>query len=867
MLIILAVYANSLTLEPWYKAAVLKATNVKVAQAVPARREVVDTPWLKLEQVRTLQMEKPSGPGRLPHVSAASGLVKVGSTLWVAADDENQLAAFDGRKKGRWVPVLPGVLPGEKEARREVKPDFEALAQLPAFAGAPNGGLFTLTSGSAPNRTKAAFVPLDGSGAAGAPKVLELGVVLQALSKRIDQLNIEGAVVSGDTLKLLHRGGENGGNAIIDLDLAGLSQAIASGAAPGAELIRDVKTVDLGSLAGVPLGFSDASPLPDGSLVFTASAEDTDDPKLDGAVTGSIIGVLSPDGQVRARFPVKDLKLEGVHAEVKGKDVHVTLVSDADDEKVPSPMHRAVLKGLAPQKAQRLDVKTGFELGGAPAKAVEPGSFTETAKTSRSTGWDTAVSTGAAASVRKSQAELKHFAKLADAGGLKPDQIRVGHFEPGQPESQWLSVKGDDGTSKVVWQLRNATGQVPEPLQRLAGELGVTDVATGEVEGAAPIPAVTDVSPKAAFGRAMKLADQLATAAGVDPKKPELQLFRYTVARYMLNATTPQSLAYLADNYKGDTKGLLATGQVPARWVEKLERGFKKPYTNDESLVWLRQMAAKLTEAVQYVDEVNTKGSPITFYTAGSTTKARWSVGSDLDVLIDSPDKDLEQKILKGPHGFYGGANKEEFAILNASFYWERTHFFGTPVELAKGTAAMKPELVEEVFKRTSAQDWGVRYEGSHVDITPAAAEKFVREAPSVTEVLYDFSRPTRGQLDTKWVTEHWANVVRDAPEIRLYSRQRLVDEGTALVKALLPAALSPANIARFFEAQGLPVPDAGADVAKLIPPMKMDEFLGLTDTAEKLFVDFASSEQVKAAAEGTIPSPWADAFSAVAAS
>lgn len=86
-------------------------------------------------------------------------------------------------------------------------------------------------------------------------------------------------------------------------------------------------------------------------------------------------------------------------------------------------------------------------------------------KASRGAGWATSASSEAAVGVRKSQAELKHFAKLADAGGLKPDQIRVGHFEPGQPESEWLKLKGDDGKTRVVWHLRNATGQVPEPLQ------------------------------------------------------------------------------------------------------------------------------------------------------------------------------------------------------------------------------------------------------------------------------------------------------------------------------------------------------------------------------------------------------------------
>ena len=301
---------------------------------------------LKLDQQRTLLMQQPTAPGRAAHVSAASGLVKVGTTLWVAVDDENALARFDGADAGQWVPVFPGGLPAEKEARRAAKGDLEALAVLPAFTGSPLGGVLALGSASAANRTRAVFVPLDANGGAGALKVIELADLLRPVQRRVDQLNLEGAAVAGGVLKLFHRGGERGDNAIIDVDLKGLCDAIASGTAPGDELVKRVGFVELGRLGGVPLGFTDASALPDGRLVFTAAAEETDDPRYDGAVTGSVVGVLSPDGRVLATFRVKGLKLEGVHAEARGHDVHVTLVSDADDEKVAAPLHTAVLSGV-----------------------------------------------------------------------------------------------------------------------------------------------------------------------------------------------------------------------------------------------------------------------------------------------------------------------------------------------------------------------------------------------------------------------------------------------------------------------------------------------------------------------------------------
>ena len=59
------------------------------------------------------------------------------------------------------------------------------------------------------------------------------------------------------------------------------------------EEIASLRTYELGELDGVELCFSDATPLGDGLVVFTASAEDDD-----GAIHGSVIGLLDPGGDV-----------------------------------------------------------------------------------------------------------------------------------------------------------------------------------------------------------------------------------------------------------------------------------------------------------------------------------------------------------------------------------------------------------------------------------------------------------------------------------------------------------------------------------------------------------------------------------------
>ena len=89
-----------------------------------------------------------------PHVSAASGLVRLGQRLFVVADDENHLTVFDlsSDEPGQPVPVFGEALPHGHDARKAAKPDCETLAALPAFDGYPHGALWVMGSGSRPSR-------------------------------------------------------------------------------------------------------------------------------------------------------------------------------------------------------------------------------------------------------------------------------------------------------------------------------------------------------------------------------------------------------------------------------------------------------------------------------------------------------------------------------------------------------------------------------------------------------------------------------------------------------------------------------------------------------------------------------------------
>ena len=98
--------------------------------------------------------------------------------------------------------------------------------------------------------------------------------------------------------------------------------------------MRTIEFYDLGNLRGVPLCFSDASPLPGGRMAFIASAE------IDDGYVGSSLGLMDSGGTVEFNEPVDhDMKLEGLVADVlQDGRIRLLMVSDADDPSKPSPL-------------------------------------------------------------------------------------------------------------------------------------------------------------------------------------------------------------------------------------------------------------------------------------------------------------------------------------------------------------------------------------------------------------------------------------------------------------------------------------------------------------------------------------------------
>lgn len=279
------------------------------------------------------------------HLSAASGLVRSGSTLFVVADDELHLGVFEDTldagkppPPGGLLRLFDGDLPRDAVSRKKAKPDLETLALLPPLPGCVGGALLALGSGSRPNRERGVLVALGGPGKPnGRLAPVDLKLLYAPLRKRFPDLNIEGAWVASGELVLLHRGNKGDvRSACIRYDWNLVAPWMA-GLQPGPPAAKGVQPLVLGAIDGIPYSLTDGTGLSDGQWMFSAVAEDTNNNVTDGACVASAIGIVGADGVLQAMWGLQGApKVEGIAVQRIGENWVVTMVTDPDDASVAS---------------------------------------------------------------------------------------------------------------------------------------------------------------------------------------------------------------------------------------------------------------------------------------------------------------------------------------------------------------------------------------------------------------------------------------------------------------------------------------------------------------------------------------------------
>lgn len=297
-------------------------------------------PKIQTQKIRQLFLTHPTSPDRLPHLSAASGLVVHHDKLYVVADDELHLGVFSARHDtpGQRLRLFEGELPDKYKKRKAAKPDLETLVQLPAFEKYPHGALLALGSGSRPTREMGVLLALNAVGeVSAAPVPVDLSAFYDDLRFEIEHLNIEGMVIADNRMRLLQRGNKGSANAVIDCNPAAFLAALTANKPPRLVSAPRLIAATLGEINGVPLCFSDGAALPECEILFTAVAENTDNSVDDGACAGSAIGSINARGEVTRIVQLADPhKVEGIAVTSLDDGIHVLLVTDADDATQPA---------------------------------------------------------------------------------------------------------------------------------------------------------------------------------------------------------------------------------------------------------------------------------------------------------------------------------------------------------------------------------------------------------------------------------------------------------------------------------------------------------------------------------------------------
>lgn len=303
------------------------------------------------------------------HIRAGSGLAWVGDRLAVVQDDANFIALVDPTTGLADSIVLPAGVDGMRQfdaarGNKKRKFDLEALVHID---GSDGSVLLAVGSGSSKRREHMIVVARPGDRDA-TVQMTAVPRLYEALRNATDfsgsDMNIEGAVLMGDVLRLFGRGnGESSRHGVpidatCDLSWQSLRRHLAQPDATDPPLPQRLRQYALGQVNDIRLTFTDATlawgaDFDNPVLFYTAAAEASPDSRRDGEVAGSAVGCIGTRGADEiVRYAVlRDghgaplpFKVEGV-ACGRAANRQLFVVLDGDDPEAPSMLCELRLDG------------------------------------------------------------------------------------------------------------------------------------------------------------------------------------------------------------------------------------------------------------------------------------------------------------------------------------------------------------------------------------------------------------------------------------------------------------------------------------------------------------------------------------------
>ena len=301
-----------------------------------------------------------SAQDRPAHVRAASSIAWIGDRIALVQDDSNFVALVQPTTGAVHPIALPrgeGGLRNFDDVRgnKKFKLDLEACVALP---GQAEPSLLAFGSGSKKRRRNVAVID-RWNDAEPRVRLHDATTLYERLEAEVafagSDMNIEGALVTGNCIRFFGRGNGKPKNGLLPLNatceltieqlLAYLENTV-DVAPPNP---TSVVQYDLGRLNDIVLGFTDATTMGDQTL-FSAAAEVSADASEDGPVGGSVLGTIDAHGVVRYTLLV-DLtgrpfmeKVEGVVFS-KTSAQRAFIVVDPDDVTRPGELCEVELRG------------------------------------------------------------------------------------------------------------------------------------------------------------------------------------------------------------------------------------------------------------------------------------------------------------------------------------------------------------------------------------------------------------------------------------------------------------------------------------------------------------------------------------------
>lgn len=280
-------------------------------------------------------------------VRAASGIARFAGGFAVVQDDAGFVALVRPDARARAVALPRG--PDERrrfEKRLGNKNDKLDLESCFSVGVGADERLVSFGSGSMPARERILVLSADDG-----TRLVDAAALYSALRDfggfTDAPPNIEGAAIVGTVVRLFHRANGKGGGTTRSADMH-LDAFLAwlDGRAALPDFSHPIE-YDLGAMGGVALSFTDVCNR-GARTFFLACAEDSPDAIDDGAVLGSVLGVVAEDDARMA--PLIDetgaggtLKAEGLV--VDADRARAFIVLDQDDPDVPSALCEVALEG------------------------------------------------------------------------------------------------------------------------------------------------------------------------------------------------------------------------------------------------------------------------------------------------------------------------------------------------------------------------------------------------------------------------------------------------------------------------------------------------------------------------------------------